>query len=405
MRLRRLSMGLAVYLAIGVGHQSMAQDIKITDYDVPVSQSHQLYVTGDMQSRNIGIPYEYQQGRFNLGASLTSFYNSPYFAWQVQSSSKFDWRYKSGRPTRFTEAAQATVSVRRYVNGQGLFFGGVNLKTNWYHDNLRPGINLGGSVGLGRTVEATVLARAIRISEFLIKEGILNRHLSKETLLALAAIINREGEYKMRYGDKYMVWWLADMDQLIAVAASLPEGSVGPIGIFRIREVLHQEQIQRRVHGWTVETGISKQVARGSSSMLEDPDIFAAATVTRPLGLKHQLLAETRMSTKTGEMFGERYQFTVSLKHVFELSNRIDIALTEYYIKQHNQRNDYDPAYELGVNVNRVSLAAYYYLENAVSVNFAGTLEHRYSWITWPQYQETSQRVWGINLSVGYHVF
>jgi hypothetical protein len=404
-----------VIIFIGLNLQATAQDIKITDYDVPVSRSHELYVTGDLIREDVEYSrdYDYYDESFGdiyesygLRATWQNFYNSPYYAWSVSAGSQLAFFDNHRQKSKFKETAGASGSIRRYTDGRGLFFGAAGFSSYWRHSYFRPIVDANASIGLGRTVEATVLARAIRINEFLVNEKILEQHLTKETLLALAAIIDREREYKMRYGETYAVWWYADMDRLIADAASLTGGSVGPIGLFRIREVLNQEQVQRRAYGWTVETGISAAVARPYTSNLGDPDVFISGIYAFPIGLKQQCVAEARADTKTGKTFEDFYHFKASLKYIYELSNQIDLTLGESFLKEREAHIVCcRQSYQRGGYQNRIEITTSYYLENSISLEVDGDLAHTLIWYNNPGYRVVRSRDWGVAMSVAYHVF
>jgi hypothetical protein len=191
---------------------------------------------------------------------------------------------------------------------------------------------------------------------------------------------------------------------VIADAAALNAGSVGPIGLLRIREVLEQEQVQRRVHGWTVESGISKQIASSWTSDLDDGDVFGAATFAMPLALRHQVVAEARISATANNTFGDYYTFMASLKYVYEISNRVDIILAENYLKTRIlYRNR--AGQELGGHQNGLAITTFYYLENNVSIQIGAQLDHQLNWRNWQRFVESSRRWWSFDLSVGYHVF
>jgi len=415
MNVRTLLLAAGCVVVSGAGHQAAAQDIKITDYDVPVSRSHELYVTGDLIREDVEYSRDYDYydesygdiyESYGLRGTWQYYYNSPFYAWSISAGSRLAFSDNHRQKAKFRETAGASGVIRRYTDGRGLFFVAAGFSSYWSHSYFRPIVDANASIGLGRVVEATILARAIRIDEFLIKERIIQQHLSKETLLALAAIINREREYKMRYGDTYTVWWYSDMDRLIADAAALPGGSIGPIGLLRIREVLNQEQVQRRAYGWTIETGISAAVARPYTSDLDDPDVLFVGFYSLPIGLKQQCMVEVRADTKTGKTFADYYHFEASLKYIYELSNRIDLVLDETILKdresslvccwQSRQRGGY---------LNRIAFTARYYFENAIALKLGGDLAHSLSWYNDPNYRVFRSRDWRIAMSVAYHVF
>ena len=128
-------------------------------------------------------------------------------------------------------------------------FGSVRASSNMLKDYDQPASSLTVGVGYGRFIEATDLAKAVRIEEFPIKEGELSDHLPKEAILEISKIINREGEYRDKYGETYEKEWYKDMETVMRKSNLLKEGGLGAIGILRIEEVLEREDIADRFYG------------------------------------------------------------------------------------------------------------------------------------------------------------
>ncbi|MCP4709254.1 MAG: hypothetical protein GY869_11565, partial [Planctomycetes bacterium] len=66
--------GAWLILAIGANHQSMAQEIKITDYDVPVSQSQKLWFSGELDLSEEHRPDWYYRSTWTTLAATYEYY-------------------------------------------------------------------------------------------------------------------------------------------------------------------------------------------------------------------------------------------------------------------------------------------------------------------------------------------
>ena len=113
----------------------------------------------------------------------------------------------------------------------------------------RPSVDLTIGVGYGRSINATALAKAVRIEDFFLAEGLIFEQLPKETMIELGHIIERSSEYEDVNGTRYENYWFEDMENAIGKSRILGE-SLGAIGILRMREVLFQERINDRFYGW-----------------------------------------------------------------------------------------------------------------------------------------------------------
>ena len=377
------------------------QNVKITDYDVPVSQSQRLNLTAEMsleESNEFGEYY--RRDRYVFAGRLESFYNSLPYAWKIDFGASWRGNRWFDERLTFQESASFAGSIHKYIREEGLLFGGGSIKSTWWHRYRRPNIDISLSAGLGRYVEATALAKALRIEEFLLAEHVLAKHLPKEGLLELASIINREGEYLHRYGDTYTVWWYDDMEKVIVLGEGLPNGTIGALGIMRMRDVLEREEVRPRAHGWNIEVGIGLPIADGHVPDPGDPQPFFAASFARPLGLKHQISGEVRAATEATGDFGDYFEVEASLIYSFELSNRIDLIFTDDYSNVRRIHEGWFGPLLTKQRQNRARLLILYYVENRVTINLSGLLHHQDNHVFTDR-----RRSWLIDFSVGYHVF
>ena len=114
----------------------------------------------------------------------------------------------------------------------------------------RPSSAVTVGLGYGRFIEATALAKTVRIEAFLMKEGELSDHLPKDIILELSQIIQREDEYKDKFGDTYKKEWYEDMEAVRTESGLLEADRLSAIGVLRIEEILDREEIADRFYGW-----------------------------------------------------------------------------------------------------------------------------------------------------------
>lgn len=73
----------------------------------------------------------------------------------------------------------------------------------------------------GRYINATALAKAVRIEKHLLRENIISDHLPRATMIKIANIIDRQDEYRNIYGETYENFWLFDMENEIRASGLL----------------------------------------------------------------------------------------------------------------------------------------------------------------------------------------
>ena len=170
----------------------LAQNVSVEDYDVPVSTAKILRLNGTYNWSQSSYSDSTVVTANNAAASLTfrSFYSSLPFAWffnvDANGGKSFDvW----------THDITISTSVRKYIWDDNDWFGFVSPDAR--HANtfkqIESNVQVGG--GYGRYINATALAKAVRIEEHLIKEGVVKDHMPKETKIKIANIIERESEF------------------------------------------------------------------------------------------------------------------------------------------------------------------------------------------------------------------
>ena len=216
-----------------------AQNVSVTDYQVPVSTADRLLIDFSMNHATRGSDATTSKG--NIGGIYKRFYDSLPFGYSIDiiGSGLADKNIEADEyNTNYQVNGNAGVKKYLMQNNELLkdLFGSVRVSSDTRSEYDRPASALTVGVGYGRFIEATALAKAVRIEAFLIKEGELTDHLPKAAILEISKIINREGEYEDRYGETYKKEWYRDMETIMHESGLLKEDGLGAIGIIRIEE-------------------------------------------------------------------------------------------------------------------------------------------------------------------------
>jgi len=267
--------------------------------------------------------------------------------------------------------------IHKYLRDEGNFFAGARTKAAWRFNYKHVETRLDLSVGLGRYVEATALARALRIEEFLLEEKTLTDHLPKTAILDLASVIDRSREYQKRYGSTYWVQWYAEMDRIIVASGLVSGNTIGALGYLRMREVVEREHVNPRAHGWKVQAGTGKYFTQATGSGPAGVWQFMSAEFAYPLNLRSQLSASGRVSASLYADIEDRYAVEGSVVFSHELSNRIDLLISEAYAYKRDNLDS--PRYTwqwYAQSSNLLNIGFLFYLENKVSFGLNGELQH-----------------------------
>ena len=187
----------AVFVLFGgfISSNVSAQNVSVTDYQVPVSAADRLLIDFSMNHATSGSDATTSKG--NIGGIYKRFYDSLPFGYSIDviGSGLVDKNIVTDEyNTNYQVNGDAGVKKYLMQNSAALkdLFGSVRASSNMLTDYDQPASSLTVGVGYGRFIEATDLAKAVRIEEFLIKEGELTDHLTKEAILEISKIINRE---------------------------------------------------------------------------------------------------------------------------------------------------------------------------------------------------------------------
>lgn len=314
-----------------------AQNVSVTDYSVPVSQSNNLRIDGlSFTYITEGDDVQFEGGD---GAIVyKKLYNSlPYaYSFDFLGSASYN-REPSGNRTG-TFSTDLRIQVQKYFKDTNKFFYSFSPNIQYRKDFDRPQVDVTVGLGYGRFIDATALRKAVRIEDFLFKEGIIADFLPKETMIELGHIIDKESEYRDLYDDRsYQNYWYEDMSNEIT-KTGLVLGKIGAIGLLRMREVLTQEQINDRFFGWDVSAGVQYQVLTAEEgAKRRDPSMAINFRYSRPISWNTQVNTDLKFDTPFNNDFGREYTLTQNIDFIYEISNRIAFS-TANTIRVRKQR-------------------------------------------------------------------
>ena len=341
-----------------------AQNVSVTDYEVPVSAADRLLIDFSMNHATSGSDATTSKG--NIGGIYKRFYDSLPFGYSIDiiGSGLVDKNIVTDEyNTNYQVNGDAGIKKYLMQNSAVLkdLFGSVRASSNMLKDYDQPASSLTVGVGYGRFIEATDLAKAVRIEEFLIKEGELSDHLPKEAILEISKIINREGEYRDKYGDTYEKEWYQDMETVMRESGLLKEDGLGAIGILRIEEVLEREDIADRFYGWDVTLGSKFDITLPFTEQDRSPaNLDVSASYARPIAWRWQVSERISMNTPF-DNFGTAFSSSLSSDISYELSNRIDVRLRHLLRLEKLEADDAKISHSLGASF-------IYYIENNLNL-------------------------------------
>ncbi|MBC8366488.1 hypothetical protein H8E52_03675 [bacterium] len=347
---------------------AFATKVSPTDYTVPVSTAEQLRLDGSYSYAGVGDTTLTN----NASGSLlyNRFYNSLPFAFDINLLALGSTQYAGEDVDRNNSSSIILSSgVRKYLSNDGNWFYSIEVGMTHQNEFDRPSITTTPGVGYGRFISATPLAKAVRIEDFLINEGVIKGSLPKVTMIELAHIIENEAEYRTIHGATYKGFWYEAMEKEIAKSGKFAAEGLGAIGVLRIEEVLFQERINERFYGWDVRFGVRAELLSEYEDIdVDDPGASIRARYSHPLGWKSQIgLAATYDSPFNGD-FGDVYNASGTANYIYEIGNRIDFTLDNTYVS-----SKFIPEAD-SVWSDQLRAGFIYYLENQMNVTLSGNM-------------------------------
>ncbi|NND92894.1 MAG: hypothetical protein HKN42_18705 [Granulosicoccus sp.] len=302
----------------------LATAIELTDFTDPNTAFDEAYVdfNANVNSGN--------QDQTSYDALLTGFYNKRDSTDKRVVGLRVDGNLDASRGPNAADDSVDDFGFSVRAN-RDAYFSETREKLFYFisgdyaHQDSAIDDNLGvsGGIGYGRVWNATPLAKALRIQEALLSHGLFTADMSDDALLALAAVIGREEEYQAREGfDVYRGVWYADMERVIIDSGVLAGESLSALATVKLDEVLFDEPISARRHGWLVRAGAGVQSSDFAGLTDNDPKLTFQLEYAKPYGLKGQLIELASYEP----IFGDNtlQQFNNRLSYSYEISDRID---------------------------------------------------------------------------------
>lgn len=325
-----------VILTILIGTLNLySQNVSVTDYDVPVSSAKSFWIDGtyNWNQTSNDSSTTVKVNNANLNGLFRYFYSSLPFAWFLDVDATGQ-KYFS----RYAHNIRIVPRIRKYIwDDEDLFaFSSMSIRHANSFSQLSSDLTVGA--GYGRYINATALAKAVRIEEHLMREKVFPNHLPKETMIKIANIIEREGEYRDKYGDTYETNWYEDIEKEIVASGVTNGKGIGAIGLLRTQQVLKgiNEIVNYKYFGWDVFAGVLFQLTTFDKSDPSAPSLSIGGRYSYPLSWRTQFNFRTDANTPMNENFFKDYFARANADFIYELSNRINFVASYRfdYIKQ-----------------------------------------------------------------------
>lgn len=360
--LRALTRNLIAALLLTTS--AYAQNVSVTDYSVPVSRADNLRIDG-LSFNYTTEGNEVVNERGDAGLLYKKFYSSLPFAYffDFLGSASYN-REPSGNRTG-TFAIDFDVQIQRYFRETNKVFYSISPDVLVRKGFDQPQVDIIIGLGYGRFINATTLRKAVRIEDFLIKEGVIDDHMPKDTMIELGHIIEKEDEYRDLYGDRsYQNYWYEDMSNEINKTGQVlgGRGNIGPIGILRMREVLTQEQINDRFFGWDFNAGAQFQALTAQEGGNRKPTAMAInLRYSRPISWSTQVNTDFKFDTPFNSDFGREYAVTQKIDIIYEITNKIAFATSNTF--RINKARVRDAKLSMASNISFT-----FFIENKISL-------------------------------------
>ncbi|MGQ7844431.1 hypothetical protein ACUNV4_08145 [Granulosicoccus sp. 3-233] len=313
---------IAAMLSLGLTSPVMA--LELTDFTDPDTEYDEAYVdfTANANDGN--------QDQVSYDALLNGFYNRQESTRERVLNYRFDANYDASRGPNSDDDTQDDYGAGIGINADTYFsdsnenlfwFGSADYAFQDSAEDDNAGFTVG--IGYGRVWNATPLAKALRIQQSLQEYGQLSGDLSDDGAGELANIIAREDEYRAREGaDTYRGVWYSEMEEILQREGLLTADTLSALGAVKMDDVLFDEPISARRHGWLARAGVGIQISDFSGTVDSDPKFRFELEYAKPYGLTGQLL-ETAVYEP---IFGDDtvHRLSNRLSYTYEVSDRID---------------------------------------------------------------------------------
>lgn len=360
-----------------------AQNVKVTDYKVPVSTAKTLRFDGAWNWGQIGDSVSINNAVANL--RFRTFYSSLPLAWFINVDAQGGKNYGN-----YNHDVVIDLSYRNYIWDYRDFFGFARLYTEHatQFKQIASDITLG--FGYGRYINATALAKAVRIEGHLMKDKVIGDYLSTDVMINIANIIERESEYIDVFGDTYETYWFDDIEKEIERSDLLESDGIGSIGLLRMRQVLFgiNERVNERYYGWDISAGILYPITTADKSPTGKPNLAILGRYAYPINWSLQVNSVAEVFTPIDSAFFKQIRVRSGVDFIYELSNMINLV-SGYRL------GIFKPVNLDAVIEHNLSMSFWYYLENNIYLTISGNLSK----------QGSNPRILSTRIGIQYNLF
>ncbi len=341
---------------------NFSQRVSVYDYQVPISKANTLRFDGSWNWSESGNIVKSN----NADATLLfkTFYSSQPLAWFLNIDASGGKNFGD-----LNHNVKTDFSFRKYMWEYIDWFGfaKVTIQHANFYKQIASDFTVG--FGFGRYINATALAKAVRIEDHLLKDKIICDYLPKSIMIKIANIIERENEYYDRYGITYETHWLADIEEEINKCEELTDDNVGSLGILRMRQVLFgiNERVNERYYGWDASLGILFPLSTFNKKPTGNPNLSSSGRYSIPLNWRTQVNFVAEAFTPLDSSFLKQLQFRSGIDFIYELSNRINFV-SGYRIGIIKPQNI------VATIEHNLNLSFWYYIENNIYFTVSSAL-------------------------------
>jgi len=362
---------------------SFGQSVSVTDYRIPVSLATVFRFDGNWNWSQNGSNVTANDARGHL--LYTTFYSSLPLAWFLNVDATGGKNLSS-----YNHNMKVDASFQKYFLESENFFGSAQLVMQHENPYRQIASDITVGFGYGRYINATALAKAVRIEGHLIKDNVIKGHLPKETMIAIANIIDRQKEYEEVYQATYETFWFDDIEKEIQKSGMIDEfGGVGSIGFQRMRQVLFNinEKVNERYYGWVTSAGILIPTSTPDRSPVGSPNASISGRYSFPISWDTQINFKIDVFSPLDSLYFKKYTIRSNLDFIYELSNRINFVSSYKFdfVKQPGLQAE---------PVHNLDAAFWYYIENNIYLTINSNLTK----------QGTNPKVLGTSVGLNYNI-
>jgi len=347
----------AVSAAVGMLLSSVAcaEQVSMFDYDEATSAYEDAYLDAqfDLQSGN--------QDQTSYNAVMSANYDRVFSSANRNTKVDFigDAAITQGPNTtdeqKESYQALASLTSDMYFNPQtsdAFWYGKAEIGAQT--DMVDPFTKLTAGLGYGRVVNATPMARAIRVIQALQDRGLVVGSVSRSSYQKVAQIIASEPVYRSRHGSAdYAEYWVEDISKALG-------NNLGARGAIKSYDVLVNERISTRKYGWLVRAGIGAVLTNYDGSDTK-PALEVGAEYHHPINNRTQFSNESIL-TAVLEDGDNGFNASNAMSLTYELRDNIDWENTWLLNYATSDSSD-------DLMTNSLKSTFRYYISNSVSVS------------------------------------